>query len=628
MKRIISFFLSIYFITNASAQSVGIGINTPHPSSLLEINSTSKGLLLPRVDDTSSISDPAKGLTIYSNADNKIWFRNAGRWQQAMSHSGGMDSLWYKTKDSIANSGKKYVGINTDPAFSALQANLQVSGNLLVQEPQQYTLANPTAAQTYQMDNTGNYTKTNAFDSVYRILDPGGTANYINNTQGNIIVFSETKRFGHEGLKIKFNALDFGIAAGDTLWISEQRYPACRDNYALRLDDRSVIPGEMVVTAKDYYFSFRSDNAVTAKGFDITITRLYVTNSQKSKPINASGSAFYFSDGSLAAGYSSNAKGLQSVALGSFANANAEGAMAIGNEVTANGSRSLALGDRSTATGNSSLAFGNGTVSSGYGAMAMGNNTSAQGNYSFATGISTIAKSYGTVSIGSFNDTSDIPNQSSLGATDRVFQVGNGFFPFRRSNALTVLRNGNVGIGTVTPRAPLQFPNTIANRKIVLWETINTEFDYFGFGINDYVLRYNVPAGNYHVFFGGTKALFSIHSDGNANLAGTLSQNSDARLKTNITPIHYSLKALKSLNGYSYYWKDSYKNNEQQIGLLAQEVQCLFPQLVHTDNKGMLSVNYTGLIPVIVEAIKELNDKLEAQQQQIDELLGLIKNNR
>ena len=64
------------------------------------------------------------------------------------------------------------------------------------------------------------------------------------------------------------------------------------------------------------------------------------------------------------------------------------------------------------------------------------------------------------------------------------------------------------------------------------------------------------------------------------------------------------------------------KSNEsiEKIGLLAQEVQKAFPELVKQagDKEGTLSVNYQGMIPVLINAIKE-------QQKQIDELKALIK---
>jgi hypothetical protein len=68
-----------------------------------------------------------------------------------------------------------------------------------------------------------------------------------------------------------------------------------------------------------------------------------------------------------------------------------------------------------------------------------------------------------------------------------------------------------------------------------------------------------------------------------------------------------------SISGYTYNWKDAAKDSAQQIGFIAQEVEKEFPQLVKTDEKGVKSVAYSNMTPVLLQAIKE-------QQQQIDEL--------
>jgi Chaperone of endosialidase len=97
-----------------------------------------------------------------------------------------------------------------------------------------------------------------------------------------------------------------------------------------------------------------------------------------------------------------------------------------------------------------------------------------------------------------------------------------------------------------------------------------------------------------------------------------LIQTSDTRLKKGIVPIQNSLQKITQLNGYNYYWKNENTDNSLQTGVLAQEVQKIFPNLVKEGKDGMLAVNYSGLIPVMIESIKE-------QQKQIDELKKLVE---
>jgi trimeric autotransporter adhesin len=185
------------------------------------------------------------------------------------------------------------------------------------------------------------------------------------------------------------------------------------------------------------------------------------------------------------------------------------------------------------------------------------------------------------------------------------------------SLGLNVIPNGN---------GQLQFQNTLDNRKIVLWENTNSTIDFYGFGINSGTLRYQIPAaGNVHSFYAGNTNLFNIWGTGNCTILGTLTAISDARLKENIMPITSTINDLKKINAYTYYWKDKLRDNEQQIGVLAQEVEKVFPQLVKKDNEGKLSVNYSGFTPLLIKGMQEQQKQIEDLKKQIAELTSLIK---
>jgi hypothetical protein len=191
---------------------------------------------------------------------------------------------------------------------------------------------------------------------------------------------------------------------------------------------------------------------------------------------------------------------------------------------------------------------------------------------------------------------------------------------------MTLTNTGSLGLNTIpTGNGQLQFPNVLDNRKIVLWESINNGIDFFGFGINGATLRYQIPLGNVHRFFAGNSILYTIFDNGNATLAGTLTQLSDERLKQNIKPINSTLSDLKKLNAYTYYWKDESRDQDMQIGLLAQEVEKVFPQLVKKDEAGLLGVNYNGFAPLLIKGMQEQQRMIEDLKKQIDELRQLIK---
>ena len=61
------------------------------------------------------------------------------------------------------------------------------------------------------------------------------------------------------------------------------------------------------------------------------------------------------------------------------------------------------------------------------------------------------------------------------------------------------------------------------------------------------------------------------------------------------------------------------KDGKQNIGVLAQDIQKVFPELVSTDDKEMLAVNYQGLVPVLINALKEQDAKMKEQDAKMKE---------
>jgi len=93
---------------------------------------------------------------------------------------------------------------------------------------------------------------------------------------------------------------------------------------------------------------------------------------------------------------------------------------------------------------------------------------------------------------------------------------------------------------------------------------------------------------------------------------------SDARLKKNITPISSALDKVKKMQGVTYNWRKDINDNNgledgTQYGLIAQELEKIIPELVHTDKEGWKSIEYSHLVPVLIEAIKEQQLTIDKQ---------------
>jgi len=99
---------------------------------------------------------------------------------------------------------------------------------------------------------------------------------------------------------------------------------------------------------------------------------------------------------------------------------------------------------------------------------------------------------------------------------------------------------------------------------------------------------------------------------GNLTMAGDITAFSDKKLKENINTIKNALEKVKALRGVTYTRKDQ-EDKSEKIGVIAQEIQEVLPQVVHEQEDGMLGVSYGNIVAVLIEAIKE-------QQHQIDEL--------
>ena len=209
-----------------------------------------------------------------------------------------------------------------------------------------------------------------------------------------------------------------------------------------------------------------------------------------------------------------------------------------------------------------------------------------------------------------------------------------------------VYNRGNVGIGVPNPTADLEVNGTISSTGA------NGRMQSSVFAGNTSITTIVTPAdleivmepvdnpsifSFLDVFKTGGSPIFSLGETGNLILTGTARAQqfittSDARLKTNILQLTGVLEKLAKVRGVSFEWNELYKSrsdseHHREIGVIAQEVEAVFPELVtsHGDEryKGIDSykaVDYGRMTAILIEAIKELKTENDAQQQQIASL--------
>ena len=102
-------------------------------------------------------------------------------------------------------------------------------------------------------------------------------------------------------------------------------------------------------------------------------------------------------------------------------------------------------------------------------------------------------------------------------------------------------------------------------------------------------------------------------------------ETSDERFKTDVAELTDVLDKVEKIRGVSFEWNDKAKSvgvkaSQKQIGVVAQEVESVFPELVASSADGYKSVDYTKLTAVLVEAVKDLKAQNESLRKRLEAL--------
>jgi len=362
--------------------------------------------------------------------------------------------------------------------------------------------------------------------------------------------------------------------------------------------------------------------------------------------------------GSFAANAYNRSSGLGSVALGFHTIAGKKdqdqtgisgdnvGQFAVGWSVRATGNRAFAAGHRTVADGGDSVAMGNWNYATGDATVALGKENWAEGASTIAIGFKNHAAGGGSVSLGqenvawgTTNFTAGYQNvagdtSSGVGSGGSATAMGHGTLAQGRSsftgNLFTSAINqasAAIGLGTISDNFGMLAIGV--NNVAGLGDITIDPNDYGGYYYADGEYTGTNPGvafvvGNGDIDSSNGRAgdnpsnAFIVYYDGDATLSGDLTVNSDARLKSNIMSLGSTLSKLLLIDGKKYTMKAN--DAVSKIGLLAQDVQQAFPELVKVagDDDGTMSVNYQGMIPVLINAINE-------QQKQIEELKAMIE---
>lgn len=180
----------------------------------------------------------------------------------------------------------------------------------------------------------------------------------------------------------------------------------------------------------------------------------------------------------------------------------------------------------------------------------------------------------------------------------------------------------------ITLNLSAQVPHTLVNGQPANANQINENFTF----VNDRIDAANVAIGSSNTEITDMKNYLGMDASNDIHISGSVSASafyytSDESLKNNIQSLQNSLNKIRQLRGVTFSWKD---NHKQELGLIAQEVERVYPQLVKENSNSIKTVQYGNLIAPLIEAVKELatqneslKKKLETQQKQTMQLMKL-----
>ncbi len=412
---------------------------------------------------------------------------------------------------------------------------------------------------------------------------------------------------------------DYAIAMGQNTTASGENSTTFGRNTEA-IGANSVAMGRGTEAQGDFSFAFGDESEAQANNSIAMGNDAFATSDNA---VAIGRDAFASGESAVAIGGGNEASGGFSTALGNGTEASGSFSTALGLNTEASGSRSIAMGQETLASWTAATAMGSLSQASNFASTAMGDATEASGFTSTAMGDHTIASSRISTAIGSYNIGGGSP--SVWIDSDPLFEIGNGTLDTPRSNALTVLKNGNIGIGTHTPQELLHIAG---GRLRVGTETIEDT------GNNQLAFNASVLPDMDNSFRLGNASNRWIGvwaTDGTIN-------TSDRREKKNIQDLNYGLAEVLQMQPVSFNWKNI-NSPDTKLGLIAQDVLNVIPEVVKTHiwekdevsgrlikkELDRLGVYYSDLVPVLIKAIQEQQQIIESQKLDLKTGKAILK---
>lgn len=356
------------------------------------------------------------------------------------------------------------------------------------------------------------------------------------------------------------------------------------------------------------------------------------------------------------AGVAKGATNAFAIGNGSNVAQNAVNSMAVGYDAKVAGTNSVALGYRTDVSGNNSVALGSdlgvgeNAVVIGYGNKGVGNNPIQKavvigkgntGNTSSDSDDTEIVLGTGNMikqnSIIIGNGNTSVPSSALVvgNAEGKQYDksgpivIGTADISHATASGLVAVGNGNDYL--YNNQDKMSYSNMFGSQMA-------NEGEYQSLTMigDSYISTFtNINNGEEPVFMYGSRVIenergddksiaFEISNMGNAYFIGDVYSSgtaleSDERLKTDIQPMLWTPSFLDSITPVSYIFKSD-KQQRTRFGFIAQDVRRVFPELVRGDeDKGMLSLDYVGLVPVLWQINQNLSHQVNDLEKRLEE---------
>ena len=272
------------------------------------------------------------------------------------------------------------------------------------------------------------------------------------------------------------------------------------------------------------------------------------------------------------------------------------------------------------------------------------NNKSSTLEFAGSDSVGTV-KQAGLITCGSLNQDYTTGAYIAFSTISSPWNASGNMTEYMRIN------NGNVGIGTASPSAPLHVtalsgtstpvtcgvyvynPNNVATNNAIVAVRLagsTASSAFYSYDVNGVAgYSHGITGASQNLVFRAaydfsSGTIFTMDRSGNFTATGNIVANSDKRLKKNIEPIQDALEKVKKVSGYTFERNDM---KGKFAGVIAQEMLEILPEVVMTDDDGMLSVAYGNITALLIQALKEETSKREALEQRLSRLeehLGLL----